>query len=61
MSQVAAFVGSVPQTYDRFGGPLLFEDYAKDITRRVSPRAGERVLELACGTALGIAKEDLVF
>ena len=52
MSQVAAFVGSVPQTYDRFLGPLLFEDYAKDITKRIGPRPGERVLELACGTGI---------
>jgi ubiquinone/menaquinone biosynthesis C-methylase UbiE len=52
MSQSSAFVGSIPQTYHRFLGPLLFEGYAQDITRRLRPREGERILELACGTGI---------
>ena len=49
MSAPSAFVGSIPETYHRLLGPLLFEAYARDIVRRAAPRAGERVLELAAG------------
>lgn len=52
MSQSSAFVGSIPQTYHRFLGPLLFEGYAADLVRRLHPREGERILELACGTGI---------
>jgi ubiquinone/menaquinone biosynthesis C-methylase UbiE len=52
VSQSAAFVGSIPSTYDRYLGPLIFEDYAADLVRRLAPRSGERVLELACGTGI---------
>jgi ubiquinone/menaquinone biosynthesis C-methylase UbiE len=52
MSQSASFVGSIPATYHRYLGPLIFEDYAADMTRRLAARAGERVLELACGTGI---------
>jgi ubiquinone/menaquinone biosynthesis C-methylase UbiE len=52
MSQTAAFVGSIPATYHRYLGPLIFEDYAADLTRRLAPRPNERILELACGTGI---------
>jgi ubiquinone/menaquinone biosynthesis C-methylase UbiE len=58
MSRSAAFVGSIPATYHRYLGPLIFEDYAADLTRRLAVRSGERVLELACGT--GIVTRRLV-
>jgi SAM-dependent methyltransferase len=48
----AAFVGSIPENYDRYLGPVLFEPYADDLSRRVTmPRDG-MVLELACGTGI---------
>lgn len=46
-----AFTGSVPQTYDRFMGPLFFEPYAVDLVQRL-PADTNRVLELACGTGI---------
>jgi ubiquinone/menaquinone biosynthesis C-methylase UbiE len=47
-----AFAGSVPRTYHAFLGPLIFEAYARDTAARLAPKAGERVLELACGTGI---------
>jgi SAM-dependent methyltransferase len=46
----SAFVGSVPELYDRLLGPVLFEPYAPEIARRVSVEPGQAVLEAACGT-----------
>jgi SAM-dependent methyltransferase len=45
----ASFSGSVPENYDRYLGPALFEPYALDLVSRLPPHGG-RVLELACGT-----------
>jgi ubiquinone/menaquinone biosynthesis C-methylase UbiE len=44
-----SFTGSVPANYDRYLGPIFFEDYAIDISSRVNPSA-QHVLELCCGT-----------
>jgi ubiquinone/menaquinone biosynthesis C-methylase UbiE len=52
MASNAAFVGTIPETYDRFLGPLLFEPYAQDMAGRVRRAGGVRVLELACGTGI---------
>lgn len=54
--QHAAFTGSIPENYDRFLGPMLFEPYAKDIARRLPVRADGSVLETACGTGIVTAK-----
>ncbi len=54
----AAFVGSIPENYDRYLGPILFEPYADDLAARLPVTAGMRVLETACGT--GILTERLV-
>lgn len=53
----AAFVGSVPQNYDRYLGPLLFHHFADDLAARVPVKLEMRVLETACGT--GILTERL--
>jgi ubiquinone/menaquinone biosynthesis C-methylase UbiE len=50
--QHAAFTGSIPENYDRYLGPALFEPYASDIVERVNVREGASVLELACGTGI---------
>lgn len=50
--QHAAFVGSIPENYDRYLGPCLFEDYATDIAQRVKVPDGGSVLEIACGTGI---------
>lgn len=52
MSTHTAFTGSVPRTYHTYLGPLLFEDYAKDLVDRLRPTASDRILELACGTGI---------
>lgn len=45
----SAFVGSVPEVYDRYMGPMLFELQARDTADRFAGFAGE-VLEIAAGT-----------
>ena len=55
----ARFVDSVPDVYDRHLGPLLFEQYARDLATRLaaSKHPVGRVLEIAAGT--GILTEQL--
>lgn len=45
-----AFEGSIPEFYDRFMVPLIFECYARDMVRRVAALNPHRVLEAAAGT-----------
>src|SRR4051794_25260948 len=51
------FEGSIPETYDRYLGPLLFEPYARDLAARLAALAPARVLETAAGT--GVATRAL--
>ena len=46
---MTAFVGSVPELYDRINGPVMFEPYARDLARRV-PGDARRLLEVGAGT-----------
>lgn len=48
MSKVASFAGSVPENYDRYLGPVLFEPYALDLVGRIA--GAVNILEIACGT-----------
>ena len=48
----AGFTESVPENYDRYMGPMLFEPYAADIAGRLEVRDNMRVLEIACGTGI---------
>ena len=48
----AVFAGSIPENYDRYLGPVLFEPYARDLARRLVVKDGARVLEIACGTGI---------
>ena len=50
--QHTAFIGSIPENYDRYLGPALFEPYAADIVDRLNVSADASVLELACGTGI---------
>jgi ubiquinone/menaquinone biosynthesis C-methylase UbiE len=50
--QHTAFVGSIPENYDRYLGPCLFEPYALDLVQRVQVPEGASVLEIACGTGI---------
>jgi ubiquinone/menaquinone biosynthesis C-methylase UbiE len=47
-----AFVGSVPENYDRHLASILFDPYAQDLAERLPVRDGMQVLEVACGTGL---------
>ena len=46
------FTGSIPATYDRYLGPLLFEPYARDLARRVAALEPRTILETAAGTGI---------
>lgn len=48
----AAFVGSIPENYDRYLGPCFFDPYASDIAQRVQDADPASVLEIACGTGI---------
>lgn len=51
-SDTARFVGDIPHFYDRCLGPVLFQAYAEDLSRRVILRAPRNVLEVAAGTGI---------
>jgi ubiquinone/menaquinone biosynthesis C-methylase UbiE len=46
------FTGAIPDIYDRFLVPLIFESYATDIARRVAAQAPASVLETAAGSGV---------
>lgn len=50
--QAARFVGSIPEHYDNYLGPRLFDYYAADLTARVAASDPRSVLELAAGTGI---------
>jgi ubiquinone/menaquinone biosynthesis C-methylase UbiE len=45
-----AFTGSIPENYDRYLVPLIFESFARDLARRVAALSPRRVLETAAGS-----------
>jgi ubiquinone/menaquinone biosynthesis C-methylase UbiE len=46
------FAGSIPEIYDRFLVPLIFEPYARDLAGRLARTAPRNVLETAAGTGV---------
>ncbi len=44
------FVGSIPELYDRFLVPLIFDAYASDLADRVAALRPHEILETAAGT-----------
>ena len=46
------FAGSIPELYDTYLVPLIFESYATDLARRLAVRRPARVLEIAAGTGV---------
>ena len=46
------FRGSIPQLYERYLVPLIFEPYAADLADRLASRPLTRVLEVAAGTGV---------
>jgi len=47
------FSGSIPENYDRWMVPLIFEPYAQDMARRVAALKPAAVLETAAGSGGG--------
>jgi SAM-dependent methyltransferase len=46
------FAGSIPEIYERFLVPLIFESYAKDLAERLVETKPQDVLETAVGTGV---------
>ena len=46
------FAGSIPENYDRYMVPLIFEAYAADMARQVAALSPVAVLEIAAGTGV---------
>ncbi len=48
----SVFTNSIPEFYDTFLTPLIFEPYAEDLARRVGAAPVSNVLEVAAGTGV---------
>jgi SAM-dependent methyltransferase len=46
------FAGSIPELYERYLVPMIFEPYAKDLAERLTTLPLRRVLEVAAGTGV---------
>jgi ubiquinone/menaquinone biosynthesis C-methylase UbiE len=46
------FQGPIPENYDRYLGPVIFDPWAEDLVPRLSGNKNERILEIACGTGI---------
>jgi ubiquinone/menaquinone biosynthesis C-methylase UbiE len=46
------FAGSIPENYDRYMVPLIFEGYARDMARRAAALSPKAVLETAAGSGV---------
>lgn len=46
------FVGAIPEVYDKYLVPLIFEPYALDLAARLATRPLTHVLEIAAGTGV---------
>jgi ubiquinone/menaquinone biosynthesis C-methylase UbiE len=46
------FAGSVPENYDRYLVPLIFESFAQDIAQRVAALSPSTILETAAGSGV---------
>ena len=47
-----AFTGSIPENYDRYMVPLIFESYAQDMAQRAAALSPRAVLETAAGSGV---------
>jgi predicted O-methyltransferase YrrM len=46
------FAGSIPENYERYMVPLLFQPYAAELARRARALGPGRILETAAGTGV---------
>ena len=47
-----AFAGSIPQLYEQYMAPLVFDPYARDLANRAVSLSPSAVLEIAAGTGV---------
>ena len=47
-----SFAGQMPEFYDRFLVPVMFEPFAQDLARRLQGMPSGHILELATGTGI---------
>jgi len=47
-----AFLGTIPEVYDSYLVPLIFESYAEDLAARVSADQPTKILEIAAGSGV---------
>ena len=53
MSEVdKVFAGSIPENYDRYLVPLIFQDFAGDLAKQVASLSPKTVLETAAGSGV---------
>ena len=45
-------LGSAPELYQKYLVPAITTKWAEDLLGRAQPRAGEAVLDIACGTGV---------
>ena len=48
----SGFVGSIPEIYDTYLVPLIFEAYANDLAERTAALSPKAVLETAAGSGV---------
>jgi len=53
------FAGSIPEVYDKYLVPLIFEPYAIDLAQRLASYPLTNVLELAAGTRCPFLYESI--
>jgi len=46
------FAGSIPENYDRYMVPLIFESYARDMAQKACALSPKAVLETAAGSGV---------
>ena len=46
------FAGSIPENYDRYLVPLIFEDFAEDLAQRAASLSPNAILETAAGSGV---------
>src|SRR4051812_1951179 len=46
------FSGSIPELYEQYLVPLIFQPYARDLGNRLEGKSFSRVLEIAAGTGV---------